>query len=510
MTHLARLLFLFLLLPALPRAHAQSDITLVTHTPAQLDPEALRSALESELQVSTVLRAEPSGPTLQVDAETLQAVKVSFLREGKPDVERTVDVSTQADHATGIVALLASNLVRDEASELLAQLSAARPVPAPAPEAPPPAAPRPFLNHACQPNKLKPRSIGADILPFLGTSMRDGTRVERRLSLNLFGGITGGVRGLELGGIFNIDTHTLCGAQFGGSFNFVGDDAAGAQFSGVNIVGGSMFGAQFSQANIVGRDFKGAQLGMLNLAGQRAFGAQLGLLNIAGEDLSGAQLGLVNIAGGTAAGAQLGLVNFAGGAASGAQLGLVNIAGEQVDGAMIGLVNVAKDADAAIGLVNVIWNGRAQLDAWATDAGLIMIGATQGARITHNTYGIGIKPMADGPAFATAFGIGVRLFAAERLTIDLDVVSYNLFRQDPESSSFDFASIHQLRAPVSFALLRGVWIFVAPSVSVSLAERDSHLFKTNFGLFGSERVSSVDSDVTVRIWPGLSAGLRFF
>jgi hypothetical protein len=47
-------------------------------------------------------------------------------------------------------------------------------------------------------------------------------------------------------------------------------------------------------------------------------------------------------------------------------------------------------------------------------------------------------------------------------------------------------------------------------VSVSLAERDSHLFQTDFGLFGSERLSAVDADVTVRIFPGISLGARFF
>jgi uncharacterized protein YjbI with pentapeptide repeats len=483
---------------AAPDVSAQTDITLVSHVPAELmEGEALREALEQELNVLTTLRAAPTGPTVQVEADTLQAVRVSFLREDKPPVERTVDVSTQAGHATGIVALLASNLVRDEAGELLAQLPAAKPV-APPPPPPPPTAtqtppPHVFRNTACEPNKLRYVTIGADVVPFLGTSTRHGTTVERGISLNLFGGITGGVRGLELAGVFNIDRYTLCGAQFSGTFNFVGGDAAGAQFSEVNIVGGSMYGAQFSQANIVGGDMEGAQFGLFNLSAGFMDGAQFGLANIIAQGLDGAQLGLANIAAGEA---------------NGAQLGLFNLTGKTMDGAMIGLVNVAEDADAAIGLVNVIWNGRAQLDVWATDAGLIMAGATQGAKYTHNIYGIGFKPMGDTPAFAWTLGFGVRVVSYSWLTVDIDALGYGLLRKNPETGRADMASIQQLRIPISFAVLRGVWLFVAPSFSVSIAETESHLQKV--ALFGSDRVTADDASTTVRLWGGASLGARFF
>lgn len=504
MTHVAKLLLVcvsLVLLCCAWTAHAQSDITLVsTVDPQLIDAQALRAALETELQVSTVLREQPSGPTLQVSADTLQAVRVSFLREDKPPVERTLDVSSQAEHAASIVALLASNLVRDEASELLAQLAAAAPKPQPAapalaPEQHTEPPPRPFVNHACGPNKLQRVTIGADFVPYLGTSMRDGTRVERKLSFNLIGGITGGVRGIELGGVFNIDRHSLCGAQFAGTFNFVGGDAAGAQFSAVNIVGGTFLGAQFGQVNVVGSDLMGPQFGLLNLAGGRTSGAQLGLTNISVHGLGGAQLGLLNV--------DIGRTH-------GAQLGLVNVTTERVEGAMVGLVNVAQDANAAVGLVNVIWNGRAQLDAWGTDGGLLMVGATQGARFTHNIYGIGIRPMGDLPAFATTLGIGVRVYSSSSLTVDIDALSYGIMRKNPDVSRIDFASIHQLRVPVSLSPVKGIWFFVAPSVSVSTVERDSHLWQEKLALFGSQRLSSADADVTVRIWPGASVGARFF
>jgi hypothetical protein len=139
-----------------------------------------------------------------------------------------------------------------------------------------------------------------------------------------------------------------------------------------------------------------------------------------------------------------------------------------------------------------------------------MLGATQGARFTHNVYGIGIRPMGDNPAFATALGLGVRVYSSSFLTIDIDALTYGLMRKNPDASRVDFASIHQLRVPISLAPVKGVWFFIAPSVSVSLAERDSHMWQEKFALFGSQRLSSANADVTVRIWPGASVGARFF
>jgi hypothetical protein len=225
---------------------------------------------------------------------------------------------------------------------------------------------------------------------------------------------------------------------------------------------------------------------------------------------TGAQLGMLNISGRGLDGAQLGLVNITVGPTHGAQLGLVNVTTERVRGAMVGLVNVAEDAGAAVGLVNVIWKGRAQLDVWGTDAGIAMVGATQGARVTHNIYGVGVRPMGDNPAFTAALGLGVRVFSSSFLTIDIDALSYSLMRKKPDVSRVDFASIHQLRVPISLAPVKGVWFFIAPSLSVSMAERDSHLFQEKFALFGSKRVSSDNADVTIRIWPGASVGARFF
>ena len=239
-------------------------------------------------------------------------------------------------------------------------------------------------------------------------------------------------------------------------------------------------------------------------------GAQLGLLNVSSGFHYGAQLGLTNIGVRGLTGAQLGLLNVIAGPAHGAQLGLVNVSTEREHGVLLGLLNVAQNADAAIGLVNVIWRGRTQLDAWATDAGLFMLGVEHGARLTHNIYAIGVKPMSGAPALSAALGFGFRVVSAEPISLDIDLLSYSLLRKEVDRSRFDFGAIHQLRVPLSISLIRGVAIFIAPTLSVSVAQRDSNL-GGDLALYKSTRLTrSAQSDWQVRIWPGLSLGLRFF
>jgi hypothetical protein len=271
-----------------------------------------------------------------------------------------------------------------------------------------------------------------------------------------------------------------------------------------------VLGAQIGQVNIAGGDVTGVQVGLVALSGGSHYGAQIGVANLSVRGLTGWQLGLVNVSAGAATGAQLGLANIIAGPARGVQVGVVNVSAQRSRGALIGIVNAAENADAAIGLVNVLWRGRTQLDVWATDAGLLMLGFEHGARLTHNIYGFGVKPMGGSPAFSAAFGFGFRVLRAGPLTVDIDALSYGLMRRNAAADRLDFASINQLRVPFTLTLVRGVALFLAPSFSVSLADTTSNL-SGDLALYNTTRMTrGTDSDWQVRMWPGLSLGMRFF
>lgn len=448
-----------------------------------VDPEALRQALAHELDLPVERVDAERGPSLRVEGSTLSAVRIAFSRDTAPAIERSLDLSTVGAHATETIALVAANLIRDEAGELLAQLRAQagssappapppQPPPTPAPAATPrakpapPTAPQPEPPEpprGCAPNRLRPVPFGVDFVPGLGSSSEQGTDVERKLSLNVLGGLTGGTRGFEAALLFNYDAHSVCGTQVAGV---------------VNIVGGPVDGAQLGLGNVATGPVRGTQVSLANVSGGRVRGAQIGLANVSAAETTGAQIGLANVSAGP------------------------------VHGAMLGLVNVAESADAPIGLVNVMYRGRTQLDMWGTDAGLVMLGIEHGGRYFHNIYGLGGTVRHGRFVLAAAYGIGSRLVADKRWSLDIDALGYGLFVRNPNLNRYEASTIVQLRVPIALQLTPAIALFASPALNVSIAKFDDLLADPS--LYASTRLTHSSSETMVRLWPGFTAGVRFF
>jgi hypothetical protein len=153
------------------------------------------------------------------------------------------------------------------------------------------------------------RPVQLSLVPRLSTNGALNSQVTNKFSVNIIGGYSGGLEGVGLGGVFNIDRRKAIGFQAAGVANIAGDTVAGVQMAGVyNRALDSMKGVQAAGAVNVARNLKGVQLsGAVNLA-NHANGAQLGVINIT-RHLKGFQLGVINIAD-TSDGASLGLFNF--------------------------------------------------------------------------------------------------------------------------------------------------------------------------------------------------------
>lgn len=184
------------------------------------------------------------------------------------------------------------------------------------------------------------------LTPGLGTHGQMGAQVINKFSLNILGGYTAGVHGVEIGGIFNIVRQDVDILQVGGLFNVVGGRVRGVQVAGLqNNVLDSVDGVQVAGLiNIVKAPLSGFQVGgIYNRVIGQVNGLQIsGIMNNAGQEVEGLQIsGLMNISQQSVKGIQISaLVNYTRNL-KGLQIGLINIQ-DSSDGYGIGLINISR------------------------------------------------------------------------------------------------------------------------------------------------------------------------
>lgn len=213
-------------------------------------------------------------------------------------------------------------------------------------------------------------TFGFDVIPFVGTSGRTRGQAIRHYSFNLLGGLDYGLRGIDV--------------SFG--FSYYRNDVVGVQFSGLfNYAGGNVQGLQLTSG-----------------------------LNMARGQVRGAQLGSVNVAG----------------AVRGAQLGTVNIARGDVEGVQVGLVNYSHNARFALGLLNIVRNGRTHVEALGLSDGSIAVTLKHGGDHFHYGYGLLVRPDSESDAMIGAgMGLGAHITAGRRLFLDIDLMAYAIQRR---------------------------------------------------------------------------------
>lgn len=146
------------------------------------------------------------------------------------------------------------------------------------------------------PDFFASRPFQISLTPGLSSHGMFSSQVVNKFSLNLIGGYTAGVDGLEIGGLFNINKQDTRYLQAAGIFNLVGGNVRGLQVAGVH--------------NFAIDTVRGVQVaGFINKAEGEVHGMQLSVLNNEAHKLKGLQIGLVNVAD-TSCGASIGLINI--------------------------------------------------------------------------------------------------------------------------------------------------------------------------------------------------------
>lgn len=440
-----------------------------------LTAEAIYRAIQAELQVPVAAAGpDESGAVLSVVVDRHGVARVRYDSDDGHSIERSVDLPRDAQRRLETIALLAGNLARDEAAELIALLRENAPAAPAADEPPPPIArsedrpanapARPTRKTKLAPPTKSDGERGTSPKPTLKQApinlslfypvalYPDSERLRLSVELGLFYSRVGGIAGFGGNAIALFTESDSSGALFSGVLNYSTGGLDGAEGAGVvNVRRGGVRGAQ------------GA--GVVNVA-ERVTGAQLsGVVNVARGPVKGVQLsGVVNVANEETVGAQLGLVNV-GGRVKGAQLGLVNVA-ERVDGM-------------PIGLVNAVGNGKNQMVAWyASDHTPFNVALKYLHGYVYTMLAFGYDREGGQDLFAPGAGGGLR-FPFAPVFVELDV----LWQHESTYANGDEGHhIVRQRSALGVELVYGLSVFAGGGPLLEVADGsgttafDAHFF----------------------------------
>jgi hypothetical protein len=315
--------------------------------------------------------------------------------------------------------------------------------------------------------------IGVDLVPGVGSSSVIGDRQVRVFSANLIGGYSAGLAGVEVAGVFNIESEFAGGVQGAGVFNVVDGPMGGAQAAGVfNVVDGTVGGVQ------------GA--GVFNVVDGTMGGVQLaGAFNIVDGDVGGVQAS--------------GGFNVVDGDLHGVQVGVLNIVSGEVHGVQVGVVNIADDVDGVgLGLVNIYPDGRFHLVSWADETGQWSQGIVHGSSWLHNIYALGFNPARPLDVSAT-LGLGAHWELPGPLFADLDgMIRGHKLHGVPWGTLYQTTT---LRGNVGLNLAPRLALTVGPSWNV---------LTTTCGAPEGRKVQVLrdGGKVEAYAWPGISVGIQ--
>jgi len=154
------------------------------------------------------------------------------------------------------------------------------------------------------------RPVQISLVPGLSTNGSLNSQVTNNFSANLVGGYSAGLKGVELGGVFNIERKSVTGVQAAGVVNIVGGPVQGIQLAGIcNKDLDSVRGLQAAGVANIARQVRGVQYAGLYNYAETVRGMQSASILNHTRHLKGVQLGLINIAD-TSEGVSIGPINI--------------------------------------------------------------------------------------------------------------------------------------------------------------------------------------------------------
>jgi len=339
------------------------------------------------------------------------------------------------------------------------------------------------------------RPFQLSLLPGLSTHGWLNAQVVNKVSLNVLGGYSAGVNGVELAGWFNIDKKSVRWLQLAGWFNIVGGSVEGLQGAGIhNLVLDSFKGAQMAGiSNVVRKKFTGLQsAGIYNHVGDSMKGAQLaGIANFTRKRMSGFQAaGIANVSGCEVSGVQVaGIVNYT----------------RKLKGVQVGLINICDTSDGySIGLINVVVKGYHQLVFSTNEVTNTNVAFKTGNRKLYSILQVGMQTGAKNKLYAYGYGIGKIFSLGKGWDMSPELLSQHLYLGDWDQLNV----LSRLQLNFTYKLGKYFSLSAGPCFSVYYSEQKAAISGYKFDIAPSYHSFTMGG--RVKGWFGWNASINLF
>ncbi|WP_233756006.1 carboxypeptidase-like regulatory domain-containing protein [Algoriphagus sp. AGSA1] len=342
--------------------------------------------------------------------------------------------------------------------------------------------------------------VQMSLVPGVSSKGMFNSQTISNFSLNLIGGYTAGIEGLEVAGIFNINKRDVKSVQVAGIFNLVGGSSQGLQVGGIyNSVYKNVQGLQIGGIyNHVKGNVKGLQIGGIANRVDRVADVQIGgIVNHAQTSRNFQLAGIGNHASESAAFQLSGISNVVSDSVNNQFTSIINRA-KVVNGFQFGLVNIAEENDYPIGFLNFIKNGEMNLAYHFDESGFSHLNFRSGGKKTYGILGIAYQHRDVDAPYAFEVGFGFHILTDHKFSLDSEFVAL---------TASDFVSIYN--NVQSFRLIAGVKmgnslrIFAGPSLNFAFLDPGQTDFVGGWNIMEKTTIHGI-----YRSYGGVTAGLQ--
>ncbi len=343
-------------------------------------------------------------------------------------------------------------------------------------------------------SEVKTKAFQLSFVPPLSTNGMDNINHTNKVSFNIIAGASGGLDGVEVGGLANIIKGNTKGTQLSGFCNVNKGTVNGIQMAGFS--------------NVVTEDFQGIQLAGFNNYAKSATGAQIsGFLNTATGSTDATQIsGFLNVAADTAKGMQLaGFSNIATKDYSGVQISSFLNRARKVKGAQIGFINLCDSIQGVpVGFFSFVKHGYHKFEVNSNETFQSVVSFKTGVNKFYNIFSAGARWTKTEPVWVVGYGIGSEFKLSPKMNLNLDAISYAVLN-NMDGYEDNWSSINKLHLAVSYTVQDRFSLFAGPTFNVTV--KDNNYDNTTVEPW--QTYTKVYDNTTVIMYPGFNAGIRF-